>query len=86
MTKLVRISLDKAELGVLISTYTSSQIGKAMEYLTILLCGCKVSKKSANRFDSLPEELKIFMDDKLLTSKQNLTRWKKENDRRSNQE
>jgi hypothetical protein len=86
MAKIVRIALDKAELVSLTTSYTPTQLGRALEYLTIRLCNLKSTKKTANRFDSIPEELKIFMDEKIETSKNNLTKWKKENDQRNNQE
>lgn len=79
MSKIVRIALDKAELVSLTTSYTPTQLGRALEYLTIRLCNLKSTKKTANRFDSIPEELKLFMDEKILTSKNNLTRWKKQN-------
>ena len=79
MAKIVRIALDKAELVSLTTSYTPTQLGRALEYLTIRLCNLKGTKKTANRFDSIPEELKVFMDEKILTSKNNLTRWKKQN-------
>jgi hypothetical protein len=85
MARIVRIALDKAELVSLTTSYTPTQLGKALEYLTIRLCNLKGTKKTANRFDSIPEELKFFMDEKIETSKNNLTKWKKENDT-SNQE
>ena len=79
MAKIVRIALDKAELASLTTSYTPTQLGRALEYLTVRLCNLKETKKTANRFDSIPEELKLFMDEKILTSKNNLTRWKKQN-------
>jgi hypothetical protein len=83
MARRVRIALDKAELVSLTTSYTPTQLGKALEYLTIRLCNLKGTKKTANRFDSIPEELKFFMDEKILTSKNNLTRWKNQNDARN---
>jgi hypothetical protein len=83
MARIVRIALDKAELVSLTTSYTPTQLGKALEYLTIRLCNLKGTKKTANRFDSIPEELKFFMDEKILTSKNNLTRWKNQNDARN---
>lgn len=79
MAKIIRIALDKAELVSLTTSYTPTQLGKALEYLTVRLCNLKGTKKTANRFDSIPEELKLFMDEKIESSKRNLTRWKKEN-------
>ena len=79
MAKIVRIALDKAELVSLTTSYTPTQLGRALEYLTVRLCNLKGTKKTANRFDSIPEELKLFMDEKISTSKNNLTRWKKQN-------